>query len=196
MKKMYDKINGVVDNFFRRHRMYGMKDIIVFVILTVAIHFLWNLWDYKYKFFPIQGQVTALMDWFAKEVLYQSTWILNALMNYQITIEGNIMRFPSGYDVAIDRSCGGMKHIMQFMLLLLLLRGSWLKKLWFIPLGILIVHFTNVLRIFIVGVLSMNQPEWMRFAHDEILRWMFYLLLCCLWLIWVKIVSPLKTEQS
>jgi exosortase/archaeosortase family protein len=166
--------------------MYGMKDILTFLFLTLLIHYGWRFWEIKLGLIPIHDFMTTLMDWLANRVLHQSTWLLNTLMGYNVTIEGNLMHFPSGYDISINRSCSGMKQIMQFVILMLVFRGKWIHKLWFIPIGAVLVHITNLFRIFFSGVLSMNRPEWMHFAHDNVLRWMFYLVICGLWLFWVK----------
>jgi exosortase/archaeosortase family protein len=85
-----------------------------------------------------------------------------------------------------------MKQIMQFVILMAVYRGPWLKKLWFIPMGAILVHCTNVLRIFMTGVFSMNYPSAMQFMHDNVLRWMFYLVICGLWMYWVKRVAPVS----
>ncbi|MEI6433576.1 MAG: exosortase/archaeosortase family protein [Bacteroidota bacterium] len=194
MKQIVTNIADRIDKFFIERRMYGMKDILTFLFLTLLIHFGWRFWENKLGLFPIHNFMTTIMNWLANEVLYQSTWALNTFMGYKVTITGNLMEFPSGYDISINSSCSGMKQIMQFVLLMLIYRGPWLKKLWFIPLGALLVHITNLFRIFLSGVLSMNHPEWMKFAHDNVLRWMFYLVICGLWLFWVKRISvrPVK----
>jgi len=189
MKKMFANITARIDGFFRERRMYGMTDILAFLFLTLLIHFTWRFWENKLGLIPIHDFMTAIMDWLANQVLYQSTWMLNTFMGYKVTIDGHLMQFTSGYDISIGRSCSGMKQIMQFVILMLVYRGSWVHKLWFIPLGAALVHITNLFRIFFAGVLSMNYPDWMKVAHDDVLRWMFYLVICGLWLVWVKRIN-------
>ena len=194
MKNLFLEINGRIDRFFNERHMYNMKDILSFLFLTLLIHYVWRFWEIRLALFPIHDFMTTVMDWLANRVLYESTWLLNTLLGYHVVIEGNLMHFTSGYDISINQSCSGMKQIMQFVLLMLVYRGKWIHKLWFIPIGAVLVHITNLFRIFFSGVLSMNQPEWMQFAHDNVLRWMFYLVICGLWLIWVKKVD--KRERG
>lgn len=189
MKNKITVILGRIDGFFEERRMYGMKDIIAFLFLTLVIHFGWRFWENRLGLVPIHDLMTAFMNWLANEVMLQSIWLLNTLAGYNVYADGTIIRFPSGYDLGIGSSCSGMKQIMQFVLLLLVYRGKWQHKLWFIPLGAVLVHITNLFRIFFSGVLSMNHPEWMRFAHDNVLRWMFYLVICGLWMYWVKVLN-------
>lgn len=192
LKQWDDKVN----NYFTERQMYGMKDIISFLFLTLMIHILWKFWENRLGLFPVHDAVTNLMDWLSGKVLNQSVWMLNTLCGYHVAAEGSIIRFSSGYDIVINDSCSGLKQIMQFVLLILVYRGKWINKLWFIPLGVILVHISNLLRVFFIGVLSMSHHDWMRSAHDYVLRWLFYLTICMLWLFWVKKIAPNRLGRT
>jgi len=68
----------------------------------------------------------------------------------------------------------------------MLFPGPWKKKLWFIPLGIAIIHLTNVLRIVGLAIVMNNWPWHFNFSHDLIFRPIFYVVIFALWLIWVE----------
>jgi exosortase/archaeosortase family protein len=172
--------------------MEGMKDIISFVFITLIIHYAWRFWEIRLNLFPVYTWLSQLMDWLAAVSQQQTVWLWNHVMGYGTVSEGKVIHFTSCYDISVGRSCSGMKQIMQFVILMAVYRGPWKKKIWFIPMGILLVHVTNVLRIFFTGVASMNKPEAMGFLHDNVLRWMFYLVICGLWLVWVKRIAPVR----
>ena len=75
------------------------------------------------------------------------------------------------------------------MLLIIIYPGIWKRKLWFIPLGMIIIHFTNILRIVLLSVVSINKPEWWHLAHDTALRGLFYVVILILWIIWVERIN-------
>lgn len=190
MKKLFHKLAAAYDRPFKDYGLENFKDITSFVIITLLIHFGWRFWEIHLELFPLNGQISGLMDWMAAVSQNQSVWIWNHVFSYQVFSEDVIVRFPSGYDISIGRSCSGVKQIVQFAILMALMRGPWIKKLWFIPLGVFLVHFTNILRIVGTGILSMNYHGWMKFMHDNVLRWLFYLAICGLWLWWVRKIAP------
>lgn len=191
MKQTYLNFKNRYNQLFRERNMDGMKDIIAFVIITFLIHFGWRFWEINLKLFPVYELMSEMMDGLAHISQKQTEWLWNNIMHYGVSSQDKIVCFTSGYDISVGRSCSGMKQIMQFVLLMLVYRGPWIKKLWYIPLGAVLVHCTNVLRIFMTGVFSMNNPSAMQFMHDNVLRWMFYLVICGLWLYWVKRIAPI-----
>jgi len=41
-----------------------------------------------------------------------------------------------------------------------------------------------ILRIVLLTVVAVNEPGWMKIAHDTALRGMFYIVIFALWVIW------------
>lgn len=190
------KIASSYDRLFRSRGLENFKDITSFVIITLIIHFGWRFWEIRLNLFPFSGPINGLMDWLSNLAQQQSEWVWNHVFGYQVKSEGKIIRFPSCWDISIGRSCSGVKQIMQFVILMICFRGPWIKKLWFIPMGIVLVHLTNILRIVGTGIFSMNHPTWMKFMHDNVLRWLFYLVICGLWLWWVKKIAPASDQPA
>jgi exosortase/archaeosortase family protein len=79
--------------------------------------------------------------------------------------------------------------MIQFVLLFLIFPGPWRKKLWFIPLGLLIVHLTNLFRIAGLSVVTVTVPEYWDFSHDYLFRPFFYVVIFLLWVWWVEKLS-------
>jgi exosortase/archaeosortase family protein len=55
--------------------------------------------------------------------------------------------------------------------------------------GMVIIHFTNILRIVLLSLVSITNPEWWHIAHNTVLRGMFYVVILILWIIWVERVN-------
>jgi exosortase/archaeosortase family protein len=131
----------------------------------------------------LQGFMTGL-------VFDQSTWVNRHILNIPMTLSCKTMSFENGHGMSINESCAGDKQILQFVLLMLIYPGLWKRKLWYIPLGVVIVHFTNILRVVLLALVSANKYEWWHFMHNTLLRGMFYVVIFALWVVWVKRVSP------
>ena len=77
--------------------------------------------------------------------------------------------------------------------------GSWKKKLWFIPFGIITIHLINVLRIIglALTVFYFPDPELLDFNHTYTFTVLVYGYVFYLWFLWSKIGhSPTSLKSS
>jgi exosortase/archaeosortase family protein len=129
-------------------------------------------------------------------VLYeQSTWVVTHILNIKITEIKNGYYCENGAGLVINEGCSGIKQILQFAVLMLIFPGPWKHKAWFIPLGMFIVHLTNVLRIVLITIVIEHWPANFQTAHDTYLRVMFYVVIFALWLFWVEKIAVRKPEK-
>jgi exosortase/archaeosortase family protein len=112
--------------------------------------------------------------------------------------------------VIIAPECASLKQWMHWLFLMILFPGPWKHKLWYIPAGLVIIEWTNVIRI--CGILLM-QIAWpninihlmgqdintFHLAHDYIFKFFFYFVIFLMWMLWVeKFFNPthLKSKQN
>ena len=124
----------------------------------------------------------------ASGVFLQSVWVDRHLLGIDVVAEeNNYMHFLKNDNyIIINNSCSGLKQILQFVLLFLIYPGPWNKKLWYIPLGALAVHLTNIFRIAGLSVVTINYPQYWAFSHDYIFRPLFYVVIFSMWVLWVE----------
>ncbi len=178
-----------VKSFFYEPRYKHLRDVFWFAVITLAIHYSYRFWANSLHYWPIQSWMNDLHQVMVGWVFNQSTWAIQHILNIPLQLSGTIMYFDNGSWTSINSSCSGDKQILQFALLVLIYPGLWKRKLWFIPMGMVIIHFTNVLRIVLLGVVSVNKPELWHTAHNTVLRAMFYVVILILWIIWVERIN-------
>src|ERR1039457_5278403 len=68
---------------------------------------------------------------------------------YQSIEDSNLqlIGIDGAHPIWIGSPCNALTLFMFFTLFVIAFPGSVKRKLWFIPLGIIIIHFTNVLRV-------------------------------------------------
>ena len=164
-----------------------IRGVLWFIMITLVIHYSYRFWAQDLHYYPIQSWMASLQDFMAHMVYEQSTWVDSYVWGLNLTKDGMKMFFPNGAGITINESCVGDKQILQLALLLLVYPGKWRYKLWFIPLGMVIVHATNILRIVLLSLVAIWRPGWMETAHDTVLRGMFYLVIFGVWLSFVKL---------
>ncbi len=152
---------------------------------------MWRFWVNTFNYRPVQQFMSHAQAWLSAVVFDQSIWFIRYILQIPITTieETNTMYFANKGYMAINQSCSGLKQIMQFVLLIALIRGPWKRKWWFILLGILIVHLTNLFRVTGLSVVITTLPEYWDFSHDNIFRPIFYIVIFSLWVWWVERIS-------
>jgi exosortase/archaeosortase family protein len=162
----------------------AFKDVTLFIIITLAFHFLFRtISPGLYKF-----EAWQKTTFFLQNLLFNnSTWIIRNILGLQFIKEGLKMTFVenNGY-ISINQSCSGLKVFLQFLVLMILFPGPWKHKLWFIPAGLVIIHLTNIFRIVGLAQVTISLPQYWHFSHDYFFRPLFYVVIFTMWVIWVE----------
>jgi len=192
------KIRETYNNLLAKFKLEALGDVILFAIITIIIHYGWRAWDHSLHYWPITGAILGLIDWLKLIVYDQSFWVIHNLFGVEVTSINNYMYFANEGAIVVTGGCSGLKQIMQFVILMILFRGSALKKLWFIPIGAIVVHIVNIIRVSGLGLLmnaGISMPTW-TFSHDYIFRPFFYVVIFLMWVLWVERISPPKNKQE
>ena len=72
------------------------------------------------------------------------------------------------------------------------LPGPLLRKAWFIPAGIALLHFANVVRVIVLARIQATSPEWLEFNHDYTFTVLIYGLVFALWYLWTVLGRPAR----
>ncbi|MBE0637339.1 MAG: archaeosortase/exosortase family protein [Bacteroidales bacterium] len=196
--KSTSNLKQLVQTFIRRYRLDVFKDVALFILITLVIHYTYRYWANTLEYWPLKEAIFNLEGKMAETVYYPSAWFVGNVLQIEITAvdQNKTMYFANEGYIAVNRSCSGFKQILQFVLLMLLFPGSWKRKLWFIPLGVIAVYFTNLFRIIGLSVVIVVLPEYWDFSHDYLFRPFFYVVIFMLWVWWVEKLAKPKTEKA
>lgn len=161
------------------HQYRPVADAGLFILITYLAHILY--WA-NISWFTSLPWFLSFQE-FMKESLFQHSYGIVRHW-YDITPSGTTMWFSNVGYIEINNSCSGVKQFYQILVLFLLFPGPWLKKLWYIPLSLVIMYGVNVFRILVLSFVLMNWPQHWDFSHDWILRPFFYVVIFILWIIW------------
>ncbi len=188
---MFNKIISSINALIKKYHLYAFKDVTIFMIILLIFHVLWR--TFVRDILSVEF-ITNSANWLAFQVFIASNWVLEVLnVNVtsfdELTISGALKRNVFYYAenngfVAVNLSCSGLKQFYQWFFLMLLYPGPWKHKLWFIPLGLLVVHLVNIFRIVSMVFVTINIPQHWDFSHDWILRPFFYVVMFLLWVWW------------
>ena len=105
-----------------------------------------------------------------------------------------LIGLDGAHPIWIGSPCNALTLFMFFTLFVIAFPGNVKKKLWYIPLGIIIIHFTNVLRIIALAIINYVAPQYVEFNHTYTFTLLVYGIIFLLWMWWVK--SSLKDSKT
>jgi exosortase family protein XrtF len=162
------------------------KPTILFLVKFLAIYLVGNL---------LYG--VWITDWYPQvdplthHVTDQSAWVIRA-MGHDVQIvdyEGKPTTYIKLRDnaiVSVYEGCNGFNVVIVFLAFLLAFGPFNRSMIWFLPLGILVIHVANLARIVLLFWVSLYQPHYLYFTHKYLFTAFIYLFVFLLWIAWVK----------
>lgn len=171
------------------------QDILIFVLTIVIFHTLWKLgrhsedFDQYISFYGID--CSSFFNNICEKITQIVHTILSSFESNIIVEKGNTLRFTdNGAGTRIVWGCSGVKEIFMTALVIITARGNIMKKLWYIPLGLILVTLLNIIRITSLNIIIHWNKELFDFAHLYVFRFIMYAGIFLIWLTWIeKIVS-------
>jgi exosortase family protein XrtF len=95
----------------------------------------------------------------------------------------------------IGDSCDGISLFAVFAIIIICFPGPWKKKMWFIPIGILLIHIFNIIRVTALCMIIYYSPQSLAFNHTYTFQILAYALIFFLWIRWINKYSGSYTEK-
>ena len=175
-------------------------DVGMFIILILSFHFLFLGWQ-AIGYWPLTEAIEKLSLWSVDRVFKESCWVLQHIFGVDITtvtdtrLIAALNKEGTFSKVIIAPECASLKQWFHWLFLMLLFPGPWKHKVWYIPAGLVIIEWANVVRI--CGILLMQMqwpgPNTFHIAHDYIFKVFFYLVIFLMWVLWVE---KFKNKES
>ncbi len=88
--------------------------------------------------------------------------------------------------VTIGAPCDGAVLFALFVVFVISFPGPWRHKLWFIPVGVVLIHLMNVIRVVGLAIVVRVNESWLDFNHDYTFTLIVYSFVFFLWWLWTK----------
>lgn len=97
-----------------------------------------------------------------------------------------------GTVLSVYEGCNGINVMIVFLAFLFAFKWSR-SMLWFVPLGLLLIHLANIVRILLLFIVSIDLPDFLYFSHKYLFTASIFFVVFALWYWWVKRVSSSKS---
>lgn len=98
--------------------------------------------------------------------------------------------------VWIGSSCNAITLFFLFAVFIAAYPGHQKSKLWYIPLGILLIHVLNIIRVVILALIAFYNPLYLDFNHTYTFTFIIYGFIFLLWMTWVNKYSIKGTDEK
>lgn len=161
------------------------KPALLFLGKFLAIYFagniLYGVYVESYGSRPdaVTSLVTSQTAWFLNLAGYHATWEnVPDMPKVAMKEAGDVVLY-------VFEGCNGLNVMVVFIAFLFAFGGParWLAL--FIPAGIVLIHFVNLLRIGLLYHLALNNSNQFYYYHKYFFTGTMYLVVFCLWFLWV-----------
>lgn len=173
-----------------------LKNKFQFFILKAAV--LYSLCYLVYEFFIKRN--TLLDQLFIRKIINLCSWLLESL-GYKTfasreTNDFQVFGIDGSQGVWVGGGCNGITLMFLFGIFVIAYPGSVKNKLWYLPLGIFIVHVVNIVRIIALAMIAYYAPEYLNFNHTYTFTFIAYSIVFGLWMLWVNKFSEIRKQNE
>ena len=159
-------------------------DVAIFMVTLFVANFLWKWMIHGDGGEPPQA---AIFDAYARHIAAVVYAVVHFFRDTLYLVNETTMRFVEGGGTTIVWSCTPLKQMFIWVCLMLTTLPLWNKhKLWFIPLGLVFIHFVNLARICAITAFMEFHPEWFEVLHTYIFKYLFYGLMFLFWVLYIE----------
>jgi exosortase/archaeosortase family protein len=182
----------------KRKKKYWLRFLIFGGITFLLILLFYNvLRDIK----VVNDFYVDSLNMYAKILLWGSK-LITELFGYEVTTYGKTIKIVDDFKASgiyLDRGCMGRNVLLGFTALIVAFPGKSVHKLWYIPMGIVILTLVNMLRITGLAITAFCCPQYSDINHYFVFKVAAWIIIFILWLIWFNRFSPFpksKKQQS
>jgi exosortase family protein XrtF len=165
------------------------KAAIFFLLFFVGFYVILNtIYGFYIEYYspqadPITKVVSKQVAFFLR-LFDPSVFVTPSLSSRNITI-------ANGYRTVIDvfEGCNGVNVMIVFASFLIAFRGSVKLTTLFLTVGLVIIHFVNLVRVVLLYLVEIHFPRYMYFFHKYFFTGCIYTIVFVMWYVWIKSIK-------
>lgn len=106
-----------------------------------------------------------------------------------------VFGIDGSHGVWIGGPCNGITLMSLFAVFVIAYPGSFKYKLWYILIGMLIVHVVNLIRIIALALIANYSPQYLEFNHTYTFTFLAYSVVFGLWMLWANKYSKKESNS-
>jgi exosortase family protein XrtF len=165
------------------------RPTLVFIGVFLATYLVLNIFYgiYITQFYP---EVDPVTEWVTRQTSHTLTFFgwENRAQNHP-TKPTTFISYEGTGIISIYEGCNGLNVVIVFFAFLAGF-GPYVRSLiWFIPLGVMLIHFGNLARILLLFWVSLRMPDYLYFTHKYLFTAFLYGWVMLLWGAWLYLTK-------
>ena len=159
----------------------------IFLSIILITKYVFEIFIEQHPVFHFDILVGFLLK-IESDILY----LLLRLFHVDIVRNDTTFTFGNNVTMIVQAGCSGFKQLFQVFFVFLLIPGTWKRKVWYIPVVLIIMFCATLLHLFILSIVNAHRPALFHFTHVWASRGLFYSIMFLTWLIWEEKLSISK----
>lgn len=118
--------------------------------------------------------------------MFLTVHVLPLFTDVQINTTYNTIILENHGVLIIGNPCLCDDVLYLFAAFIIAYPGRWKTKLWYIPMGMLMIHLINILRMIALCITQIYRPDLMHINHKYIFNVVIIVFVFILWIIWIS----------
>jgi exosortase family protein XrtF len=178
------KASTLKKNAFIKFLVFASVLYLLFFLLHQFVIRRYTTYDQKFI-----GTIITNTNWFLKQIGYKTFLVLQDRDFQVIGIDGS-------NGVWVGSNCNAISLFYLFSVFVIAYPGHQKSKVWFIPLGILCIHFLNIIRVITLAIIANHAPQYLNFNHTYTFTFAVYAFIFGLWMVWVNKFSTKNQPKT
>lgn len=163
-----------------------------FLVKVLLVYLVW-----KILFFLFNQKGTALnkvwisfTDWYAYKTIQPAAFVLQKYFGYELIYNHRNIIINGTPGLFLANHCLGVSVCVIFSSFIIAYKGSWLRKLWYIPVGVFCIYAINITRLIGLGFVQHSfSTYFFDLAHTRVYLLMSYGMFFLLIVLWMNYFS-------
>lgn len=167
------------------------KELNIFLLKIFVFYLFWLLSEnYLYYESPFYSRFWSFLYHILLVVVRSGSALVLEWLGYEIVTGYNVMAIVGSYGVVIGNNCLGLGLSLSFIALIVSYPGPWKKKLWYIPLGLLVILAANIARVVSIILTLYRHNKITGMEQHDLFNNIIYIMIFLMWLLWVQVILP------
>lgn len=166
-----------------------------FILKGMVLFFIWRVF---HKWMLIKGQYGVITEIGSLLYLKTARFLLRIFgFETSVSFAERKLWLPGANDaIEVIYDCLAINLFFVFMIFIIAYPGKLKTKLWYIPLGIVVIFILNSMRMAALTLIVAKNPHLMDLFHHFIFQGIIYLFIFLMWWYFTKISIVNKTKSA
>ena len=121
------------------------------------------------------------------------------IFGFEVVTYGKTIKIIDDFKASgifLDRGCMGRNIMLGYVALITVFPGKFIHKLWYIPMGLVVITIVNILRISGLAITAYCCPEYSDINHYLVFKIVSWIIIFLMWVIWFNKFSPFVKKKK